>query len=112
MSPVMSMMRAAVAASRTSKVVACSGIGAPLVGAGGAVLVVGDGHEVREPGDLENPPVVLREAEGPHLDPALAGTGQQAHDQGDPCAVDVVDVAEVQGDLARGEDGVLVAGVQ
>src|SRR5215210_5049169 len=89
-SPVTSMIRVEGEVVRTSKVVAWSGIGAPSDDAEGTVFVVGDGHEVRESRDLEDPAVVLREAKRAYGDPALACLGEDPHDERDPGAVDVV----------------------
>src|SRR5215212_10973246 len=100
MSPLMSITRVSPEASRTSNVVAASGIVRPLRAADGALFVVRDGHEVGQPGDLENLAVVVRKAECLHLDPALPGLGQEPHDQGDTGAVDVVGALEVENDRA------------
>src|SRR4051794_41397106 len=89
---------------RTSNVAVASGIPAPFRAAHGAVLVGVDRHEVGEPGDLEDLPVVGRQSVRPHLDPGRAGAGQQAHDHSDAGGVDVAGALE-------GEDhgvGVLV----
>src|SRR5688572_10413775 len=105
MSPLMSMTRAESPTGRTSKVMVSSGIRCPLQRADGAVFVVGDGHEVDEPGDLEDPAIVLGEPEGPYADVVLACLRQQADDQGDAGAVDVVDVLEVEGDVLQAVGG-------
>src|SRR5688572_9920459 len=85
-----------------------------------AVLVGVDAHEVAQPGDGDDLPVVLAEPEGAHRAVLLAGPGQQPHDQGDPGRVDVVDVGEVQHDrpgvapyrrLVGGEQGLIGAEV-
>src|SRR4051794_19364460 len=100
-SPLTSIRRAASATSRTSKVVAASGMIAPFGAAHGAVFVVGDRHEVGQPRDLEDLPVVARQPERPHFDAALAGIGQQPNDQRDSGAVDVVGSLEVERDRNR-----------
>src|SRR5688572_12363588 len=98
MSPLMSITRAPSDASRTSNVVAASGMVAPFRAGDGAVLVVSDRHEVRQPRDLEDLAVVLgQSARGnPHVPRACLC--QQPHDQGDAGAVDVVGPGEVQDD--------------
>src|SRR5918999_5452665 len=91
MSPLMSITRAASEASRTSNVVAASGI----------VLSLFDRHEIRQPRDLEDLAVVVRQAGRPHLHFTRAGLREQAHDQRDPGAVDVLDLGEVEHDGTR-----------
>src|SRR4051812_27783328 len=81
---------------RTSNVAVASGIPAPFRAAQGAVLVWVDRHEVGEPGDLEDLPVVGRQPVGAHLDPGRAGAGQQAHDHRDAGGVDVAGTLEVE----------------
>src|SRR5215210_4928582 len=98
MSPLMSITRVCSETSRTSNLVAASGIAAPLGAAYGALLVVGDGHEVGQPGDFEDLAVVVRQPECLDFDPVLAGLGQEPDDQRDAGAVDVVGVREVEGD--------------
>src|SRR4051812_34249105 len=96
MSPLMSMTRAWSDGARTSSVVAVSGMPAPLRAAHGAVLVVGYPHEVREPRDLEDLAVVVREPAGREVDGLRARLRQQAHHQRDARAVDVVRAGEVE----------------
>src|SRR5512134_320080 len=98
MSPLMSITRVCSETSRTSNVVAASGIVAPLGAADGALFVVGDGHKVGQPRDLEDLAVVVRQPESLHFDPALPGLGQEPDDQRDACAVDVVGALEVEYD--------------
>src|SRR3954469_2060786 len=98
MSPSMSIARAVSETSRTSNVVAASGIGAPFRAAKRAVLVVGNRHEVGQPRDLEDLAVVVRQPECLHFDSVRAGLGQKPDDQGDAGAVDVVRVLEVEDD--------------
>src|SRR5215217_3201843 len=100
MSSSMSITRAVSETSRTSNVVAASGIGVPFWAAESAVLVVGDRHEVGQPRDLEDLAVVIRQPECPHVDPVPAGLGQKPDDQGDSGAVDVVRMLEVEDDRA------------
>src|SRR3954453_4484108 len=101
MSPWMSITRTGSEGSRTSNLVAASGMVAPFRAVDGAVLVVGDRHEVGQPRDLEDLAVVVRQPERRDLDPAGARLGEEAHDQRDPGAVDVVRAREVQRDPAR-----------
>src|SRR3954471_6189765 len=96
MSPLMSMARAPSESSRTSKVVAASGIVPPSCAAHGAVLVVADCHEVGQPRDLEDLAIVVRQPECLHLDVSRPGLRQEPDDQGDPGAVDVFGALEVQ----------------
>src|SRR5919106_6156188 len=91
MSPLMSITRAVSETSRTSNLVAASGI----------VLSFFDGHEIRQPRDLEDLAVVVRQAGGPHLHVSCAGLREQANDQGDARAVDVLDLGEVEHHGAR-----------
>src|SRR5215204_3179371 len=98
MSPLMSITRVCSETSRTSNVVAASGIVAPLGVAYGALFVVGDTHEVGQPGDLEDLAVVVRQPECLDFDPVLAGLGQEPDDQRNTGAVDVVGALEVEGD--------------
>src|SRR5215211_8759757 len=100
MSPVMSIALALSETSRTSNVVAASGIVTPFRAAKCAVLVVGDRHEVREPRDLEDLAVVVRQPECLDFDPVRPGLGQEPDDQGDTRAVDVGRALEVQDDRA------------
>src|SRR5436190_1145882 len=82
MSPLMSMARAPSETSRTSKVVAASGIVAPFCAPAwpdGAVFVVGDCHEVGQPRDLEDLAVVVRQPERLHLHLIRSGLGQEAN---------------------------------
>src|SRR3954451_21578714 len=114
MSPLTSIRRAASATSRTSKVVAASGMVVPFGAGHGAFLVVGDRHEVGQPRDLEDLPVVARQPERPDFDAALAGLCQKPDDQRDPRAVDVVGALEVERDrhcaAGRGSRVCLVQG--
>src|SRR3954452_20017043 len=112
-SPLTSIRRAASATSRTSNVVAASGMIVPFGAAHGAVFVVGDRHEVGQPRDLEDLAVVARQPERPDFDAGLAGIGQQPDDQRDTRAVDVVGALEVQCDRDRAAlDSVRVCLVQ
>src|SRR5437868_1824669 len=77
-SPTMSMTRAASDGERTSNIV--------------------DPHEVRQPGDLEDLPVVGAQTARRQSDAAGARVGQQLNDQGNPRAVDVVRAREVEHD--------------
>src|ERR1700752_2399602 len=87
---------------RTSTLVPGSGmvLGSFLVAAGTRRrherLVVLERHEVREAGYPEDLPVVLGQSPGPDFAVVPAGLRQEAHDQGDARAVDVVDRAEVE----------------
>src|SRR3954454_15797055 len=90
MSPWMSITRVRADGSRTSNLVAASGMVAPFRATDGAVLVVGDRHEVGQPRDLEDLAVVVRQPERRHLHAARPRLGQEAHDQRDAGAVDVV----------------------
>src|SRR5215210_4215388 len=111
MSPLMSITRVCSETSRTSNVVAASGIVALLGAADGALFVVGDGHEVGQPGDLEDLAVVVRQPECLHLNTLRAGLGQEPDDQRNTGAVDVVGVREIEGDRggsARGGLGICV----
>src|SRR5215218_1016447 len=105
MSPVMSITRVCSETSRTSNVVAASGIAAPRGVADGALFVVGDGHEVGQPGDLEDLAVVVRQPECLHLDPVRAGLGKEPDDQRNTGAVDVLGAREVEGDRAGAARG-------
>src|SRR5436190_24310247 len=100
-SPLTSIRRAASATSRTSNVVAASGMIVPFGAAHGAVFVVGDRHEVGQARDLEDLAVVARQPERPDFDATLAGIGQQPDDQRDSRAVDVVGALEVERDRDR-----------
>src|SRR5215207_950150 len=55
-----------------------------------------DLHEVREAGDPKDLAVVLGQAEGADRTTVPARLGKKAHDEGDPSAVDVADLAEVE----------------
>src|SRR3954471_19317803 len=112
MSPWMSITRTGPEGSRTSNVVAASGMVAPFRAVDGAALVVGDRHEVGQACDLEDLAVVVRQAERRDLDPAGARLGQEAHDQRDPGAVDVAGGGEVQGDRADVARGFVVGTLQ
>src|SRR6478735_5029258 len=101
MSPWMSITRACWDGSRTSNLVAASGMVAPFRAVDGAVLVVRDRHEVGQPRDLEDLAVMVGQPERRDLDPACARLGQEADDQRDPRAVDVVGPGEVQCDRPR-----------
>src|ERR687895_1044919 len=86
MSPLISITRAPSESSRTSNVVAASGM----------VLFLLDGHEIRQPRDLEDLAVVVRQAGGPYLHVSCARLREQADDQRDARAVDVLDLREVE----------------
>ena len=62
-----------------------------------------DVHEVRQAGDPEDLAVVRRQADGPDAATVAPGVGQQADDQRDAGAVDVADIAEVEGQPCRAE---------
>src|SRR5919108_546997 len=98
MSPSMSITRAASETSRTSNVVAASGIDAPFRAANGVLLVVRDRHEVGQSCDLEDLAVVVRQPECLHVDPARTGLGQEPDYERDAGAVDVVRACEVEDD--------------
>src|SRR6266511_4368034 len=100
MSPLMSITRVCSETLRTSNVVAASGIVVPLGAAHGALFVVRDGHEVGQPGDLEDLAVVVRQSECLHLDTVRAGLGEEPDDQRNTGAVYVVGVLEVEDDRA------------
>src|SRR3954464_3654425 len=112
MSPWMSITRACRDGSRTSNLVAASGMVAPFRAIEGAVFVVCDRHEVGQPRDLEDLAVVIRQPERRDPDPAGPRLGKQAHDQRDPGAVDVLGAREVQGDRTALERGLVVAALQ
>src|ERR671918_524076 len=95
MSPFISITRAVSRTSRTSNVVAVSGI----------LVSSLDGHEIRQARDLEDLAVVIRKTARPHLDLAGARLREQAHDQRDAGAVDVLDVGEVEDDRAGAPAG-------
>src|ERR1019366_7864423 len=54
-----------------------------------------------QPGDIEDLPVVLRQAARDHLAALRPGPGEHADDQRDPGGVDVVDVGEIEHHRAR-----------
>src|SRR5215212_7226508 len=90
MSPWMSITRVCPEGSRTSNLVAASGMVPPFRAADGARFVVRDRHEVGQPRDLEDLAVVVRQPERRDLYPSGPRLGQKAHDQRDAGAVDVV----------------------
>src|SRR3954451_17306770 len=98
MSPVISITRVSWPTSRTAKVVGGSGMVCSFGVAHGARAVVDDGHEVRQPRDLEDLAVVLRQPARPHGDVGPPGLRQQPDDEGDARAVDVLGAFEVEGD--------------
>ena len=53
-------------------------------------------HEIGEPRDTENLLVVLAETGSDQRHMRLARLGQDAHDEGDAGAVDVIDIGEVE----------------
>src|SRR3954452_1896423 len=110
MSPVMSITRVSSEISRTSNVVAASGMVVLLGAADGARFVVGDGHEVRQSGDLEDLAVVVRQPVCLHFDPVGTGLGQEPDDQRDSRAVDVGGALEVEDDRADTVAGRLAVG--
>src|SRR5215213_1090829 len=112
MSPLMSITRAPSDASRTSNVVAASGTVAPFRAGDGAVLVVSDRHEVRQPRDLEDLAVVVGQPARGDLDVARPRLCQQPHDQGDAGAVDVVGSGEVQDDGSATGGRLVVAALE
>src|SRR5215211_2776563 len=60
-----------------------------------------DAREVREAGDLEDLDVMVAEAVGQEVALGGAGLAEQAHDEGNPGRVDVVDILEVEDDSLR-----------
>src|SRR4029453_16624506 len=81
---------------RTFIVAVASVIAAPFRALDGAGFVGGDPHEVGQPGDLEDLPVVVAQAPGADLDPLRPRPRQQPHDEGDAGAVDEVRAGEAQ----------------
>src|SRR5919198_6064793 len=112
MSPLMSITRAPSEGERTWNVVAASGMGSPFRADYGDILVVSDPHEVGQPGDLEDLPVVLGKAARGDLDPARPGLRQQADDQGNAGAVDVVGAGEVEYHPAAERGSLVIAVLQ
>src|SRR3954468_10530336 len=110
MSPVMSMTRVSSETSRTSNVVAASGMVVLLGAADGARFVVGDGHEVGQPRDLEDLAVVVGQSECLHFDPVGTGLGQESDDQRYPRAVDVGGALEVEDDRGDAVAGRIAVG--
>src|SRR3954452_22473749 len=112
MSPLMSMTRAWPDGARTSSGVAVSGMPAPFRAAHGAVLVVGYPHEVRQPRDLEDLAVVVGEPAGREVHGLRPRLREQAHDQRDAGAVDVVGAGEVEDDRVGAGGRLVVGGLQ
>src|SRR5215212_1349158 len=112
MSPLMSITRADSDTSRTSNLVAASGMVAPFRAGDGALLVVSDRHEVRQARDLEDLAVVVGQPECGDLDVARPRLGQQPDDHRDSGAVDVVRPGEVQDDWSAAGRGLVVAALQ